>query len=170
MSWSQATVQEKRVAVAHDILARLAAETYVAHKGVYIWTTNHALLSSLVRSEEQCEVCALGALLLSACRLNQEVIGPDFETDSGGADSCRSAAFIALFGERMLDSIESYFEGWSPYQHTLSDRERLTEIAQNLIDNQGLWFPPEVDEPEPAIETEDEDEPEEESEETPEDP
>lgn len=119
-------VREKRLAIAKDVIEQLDAHAYNVRMNVYAtidginFLTDDASkrlgarfqttdLQTIVRSNPECTVCAVGSLLLSAARLYNEMSVEDVATPdstSGIAD-----ALSPYFDLRQLVLIELAFEG-----------------------------------------------------------
>ncbi len=108
-----------------------------------------------VDSGYKCEVCAKGALFLSAVRKFNNFSLSDAQY--GGLDDCASSETRKIFGQNNADLIETYFEKTDPYKLIKDDEgymldfrwsdgwkndtERLVIILKNVIANKGTFKP-----------------------------
>jgi hypothetical protein len=180
-------IQAKRVAIAKDALNQIKLEKYKVLSGNG-YVVNDKLdkeviklheslvaegkdvakvelrthLDKLLGKVKKCEVCAKGALFLSAIRkfnnfsLKDSVnfsFGTEFcEIDDAASDETRK-----IFGKANADLIERYFEKSDPYKDLKDkdgdhvgfkwshgyedDQERLIAILKNIIANKGTFAP-----------------------------
>lgn len=76
--FNKLTPDEKRVAIAKDVIDQITAEKYVASCGIYMSIdTNKEYkedesLQKVLDKEESCQVCAMGAIFASKVRLGNE--------------------------------------------------------------------------------------------------
>lgn len=153
--------QERRVAIAKDVIAAIHAKAFMAIKtGAYVFTDkDYELLDQQTAKEimPACSVCARGAMLM--CRIakynHAEVIG--YVTQSDTRDALADA-----FTPAQLDLIEAAFErrdcrgaDWGTTEtlrrrfesafdfgrdHSESE-DRLLAIMQNIVDHDGEFKP-----------------------------
>lgn len=164
---------EMRVIVAKDALAQLRHERYVATSGTYIGSEllqriggpeeddfgdtcyrnwDSPLQALLLKDKGECDVCAKGALFLSAVRkFNSATVG-----DMINDDNFKIAEKI--FGIKQFDLIEAAFEGWTctkmrngsegnpvpdwvlEYEDIFPDpHDRLVAILKNIVKNNGTF-------------------------------
>ena len=111
--------REMRIAIAKDVLKQLRAEVYIA-RGVYFMargtplygnqeglaSMNGAQVQKSVKALTQCDVCAIGAAIISGIRLYDGVAGKRFDPNDGSV----SWAGQRFFTERQLDLMEDFFE------------------------------------------------------------
>jgi len=120
---------EKRVAIAKDVLAILDAGRYVPRVGEYV---DYPRLIQEVRAREvagepRCTVCALGATVISACRLGT-FEAPAFGNLEETAVSIRKS-LSGIFEAEELDLMEAAFEQSSALRWFVARRELTKEAA-----------------------------------------
>lgn len=160
--------REQAVAVARDVLKRLEGQKLTLKAGRYIrqvrdfgdWLRmceSEDIRPHLDEVESVCEVCALGALLMSKARLYNAVRGRDLVDYLGDRQKTNLAA---VFGRESLLLIEVAFEqnasavrsasalGAAALNEAvaftspcLSPRDRLRAILENVIANDGEFVP-----------------------------
>lgn len=177
--FSSLSKADKRVEIAKDILIQLDKENYEAHSGIYVYISNFDIdnKKNLLAFEDDiqanfdkmntCEVCAIGACIMSIARLGNsltfgDVIDIDIENDNDNVEN----KIKSIFSPKQMSLIEAYFEGrHSDFMFTGSmnigveldnidlgkaatfsdkypnDSERLRLIFQNIIDNNGTFKP-----------------------------
>ena len=107
--------EEKRVAIAKDVIAQLKAEKIQACSGVYIDIEdvpndgNISLQKYL--PETQCEVCALGALFHSHIKYNNKVSYKDYLNES--TSNLIVEKLQNYFSFEQMSMIEYAFEGFN---------------------------------------------------------
>lgn len=159
-SYDKATPAQRRVMIAEDALEQLKIGRFVATPGTYVNAcalANEAKLQGEVQlntllhnpaMKSSCNVCARGALLLSAVRFRNDCI-----IGSGGYTSDDS--FVKEF-EDQQEEIETAFEEYTSWDLDKEDQEywadkfltkkerndpekRLELIFQNIIRNKGTF-------------------------------
>ena len=147
---------EARVLIAQDVLNQLNLKKIIATKGKYfefkggVFDDNDFLHEVIARSS--CEVCALGSLYYSRVQLANETKCDVVRSSAYGRDinlinnsGTMSEDLLQYFNIAELDSIESFFEGWSEaleFAYNNPDPEiRMRKIMQNIIDNNGDFKP-----------------------------
>lgn len=165
------TKREMAVAVANDVLAQLRKRTkgYVVTTGYYIRTGSPLPSTGDLRDHLDtiqkggCQVCALGAALLSKARLYDKV--PMNFTNGGYASYCSGDACYRslsdVFSRKQMVLIESAFErmnmdpdsrrdDYTPVaiQNAIDfgtqysdDKVRLRAIMKNIVENDGVFKP-----------------------------
>lgn len=152
--WEEMCKEEKRVAIARDVIAKLRREFIKPEAGTYFSPVGHS--SCRLKEIKQCRTCALGSMLvgfLSKSKSDKRIV---FSTNRNVI--ARELRGIFTIGELTL--IESAFErramGTRDYfeKHTNaaiqfgfsfeSPYDRLLAIMQNIIDHRGV-FKPEVE-------------------------
>lgn len=148
------TKAQQRVAVAYDVIASL--RVLKLRTGAFIETDDKVTLkgdSKVVaqKLKRKCEVCALGACLLSVVSLNNEFDflkandkdkEPGFEEEGLSANPLQLVERLSkIFSFKQLAYIENTFEegkGWfknateSPYVLSSEERERCVEFSDNF--------------------------------------
>ncbi len=151
-------IRARRIAVAQDILLQLAREdnplkpatgSYIRGNMVAPQDYCETQLQAVVEDVQQnCRVCAMGAILLSYARLYNEVKLKQISFTSLGFALMDTSGFEIInrlrgtFDAGTLRRIEAtfehdrrYFEGW--------DAKRiLQEIAETIIKNDGEYHAP----------------------------
>lgn len=154
-------VEDKRVAVAKDVLEQLDLKKFVAEEGTYFYLESKAKegesLQKVIDKGESCSVCAMGAVFASKVRLGNDCnITDDILWDSciktGDEEVLKHTEDI--FSERTMRLMEWCFEGvdivdffWDDYKleervdvfrisYKTSD-SLIRAIMQNIIDNKG---------------------------------
>lgn len=146
---------EKRVAVARDVLSQLDAEKYVATPGMYCrvdipFDDNERVAEadadmSVVIAQTSCEVCGIGALFASTIRMQNKIA-----FNAYGQASIHN--YLGdIFTAPQLRSIESYFEFGAHGDYRIDARSpifkehdadlRLRMIMENIISNDGRFDP-----------------------------
>lgn len=151
------SASEKRVAVAKDALGQLLLGRTVGQTGIYCRGGSKRLGDDhKIAKLPKCNVCAVGACLLSAFRLEDRVIGDVAQYGSpedGGVDLDRDLnvdEIDSYFSADQLSKMEACFENsleddtgdvdydnfWfdSPIKN---DSQRLFAILSNVIENDG---------------------------------
>jgi hypothetical protein len=169
----QPVEESKAVRVASDVLAHLSV--YRVYVGRYlqgrvpgIGDKDVDLSCHLAAVEENCDVCALGALLLSKARLYDNIpissLAAEYSTWRRDAIEVSGTTIRRhlgdVFSQHQLHMIESAFEMCSivesPGLHEECDisdsvafgrrynssRERLGAIMENIVENKGQFKPP----------------------------
>ncbi len=167
-------LQKKRVTIAKDALKQVQLEKYKVLSGNG-YVVNDELedeintlqqeienkgedsckvelrehLDSILGKVQKCEVCAKGALFLSAIRKFNNFSLSDASWD--GVDGEASDQTRKIFGRKNADLIENYFEHSDPYKYFdndsykwsygYEDDERLILILKNVIENKGTFKP-----------------------------
>ncbi len=166
--FNESSKAERRVIIAQDVLKHIVTKEYFINKGAYlrlpeelfIFKNVKKKLQSLFGQINQCKVCALGAIFMSKCSINDGQILGDSVLDYRGDDTLYYTSLRKHFSNRQLVLIESAFEmeddmsSMSRYQggidciksiafgKNFSDSpERLTAIMNNLIKNKGTFKP-----------------------------
>lgn len=172
---------DMKVAIAQDIIARLDSGQYIAGKDLYVWSPvldgfHHEWDDDLQNhmeefDEEPCQVCAIGAALISRARLFDSVnVQKVFKTslffynDNQVVDANVSelrSNLDEIFGREQVALLEAAYELRRWYndfdidEQLVQDaisfgmryddrRERLRAVWQNVIDNDGIFTPSEV--------------------------
>lgn len=159
---------KKRVAIAKDALEQVLAKKYKVKTGQYVTFLGSG--SPVAKSEEldvpvacnlqdvKCQVCARGALFVSALRKDAS-IGPEYisNDENLGNDDIQMTE-DQYFSREQLDLIESAFEvdqfcddapeemamAAELYGRSLGNKdERLVAILKNIIRNKGEFVIPE---------------------------
>ena len=162
---------EKRVAIAKDVLAQIAAGKYVAEAGVYVETQipvtqqdSDKQVCDLIEGKE-CHVCALGSVFVSAVKFADKLTVGDVEEfpyvydedDPVNLNPFQSGYLTQFFSRGQLGLMECCFERGPagdfsgavddmelPEQWGSSfedDRDRLVAIMENVVRNGGTFKP-----------------------------
>jgi len=181
-AFKKMTADEKRVAIAKDVLAQIRQDKIVCAEGTYFDAPNkrHSDLCNSIRTSEpdtelrdvlknfpSCQVCARGAIFLSALKVfNNFAVQdiPHWKTRSVAPIDTESVFKVGrrFFTTRQIAAIELAFEGDSDYlsaheQDFLSDKEkeacelfynsrqgaenRMVDIMKNIVKNKGKFIP-----------------------------
>lgn len=154
---------QARVAIARDVIKRIRLEALRVRTGRYVHALNDAEFQPTLASIEQgCEVCALGACLLSFTRLYNQFplkqVVRRLENDEQLEREDVDKRLMQVFGRMQMGLIESAFErmwdGWDPLTASdlirqavaFGDRhrnpsDRLLAIMQNIVDHKGEFRP-----------------------------
>lgn len=163
-SYDKASPAQRRVMIAKDALQQLKIGKYCATPGTYLNACDLAdeaelngevQLNTLLHNpnlQSSCDVCARGALLLSAVRFRNECV---IASDGGTSED----SFVKEFADQQ-EIIEEAFEGYSEYvldkedqkyghwaDKFLNEKERndptkrLELIFKNIIRNKGTFKP-----------------------------
>lgn len=158
------TVAQMRVAIAKDAIKQIKAKRFTIKNGAYFWTGEQERLDifqsavydrARLRKLKRCRVCELGAALVSAVRLfNQieiECSGSDshYITNklgrwfSVGQMSMMEAAFETEGGVLLEDNLGSKeMEECREFRKRYrSDRARAIAIFRNIIKHKGTFKP-----------------------------
>jgi len=163
--WNSMSAAKRRVAVAKDVLAQLAARKIEVVEGRYLELPDEVLpdlessaqLHECLPKMDRCLVCARGAAFLSSVRLFNKT---RFDDVAAHPDLAASQGSLRLFGTRQAGMIEAAFElAYSASAETaalgrdtfLACREfgeqfdepvdRLRAIMRNIIENGGTFRP-----------------------------
>lgn len=151
---------EKRVVIAKDVIQQLNSGHIIASQLGYIGGIELALKIKNSKfntdfrdifNETTCYVCAKGALFVSDIMLRDEFkINSQEQIDEGlvftGLSSSKGITTrLNYFSKSMLSNIEWHYEGWQEYRwfHDKypSDKQRMTLIMKNIINNKGEFVP-----------------------------
>jgi uncharacterized protein YkuJ len=168
---------EKAVLVAKDVLAQIDAKRYVPEVGRYLKVIDDREAYELDDNDDirtnfdkvpQCQVCALGSMLLSCTRLGNKLRFEDIDLTGMSIYKFHNekikSLFESIFDGYQLLLIENAFEGASYHdkrysKHILNfelneddfircnnfynlyetDNERLIAICDNIIKNKGTF-------------------------------
>ncbi len=168
----------ERVAVLRDAISQLKKKVYEANQGCFIGSQMIDLmehkkhiavdllglqktrefqfkdvLPSVLNEVSVCEVCAKGAIVISAiAKFNNYSLAEVDKLDDKASTNAR-----ILFGKENADKMENYFEGWKAKEEVRSKKDgflleawedlyedphqRLIEIFKNALDNKGIFKP-----------------------------
>lgn len=142
--------REMRLAVAKDVLKRLrrkklnvfSGNGYIVPKNTSYFEIDNLKSSCqhdnsqehLDKIESSCEVCALGACMLSHIRLFNKVV---IEDTFGGENA--KFALGSYFSRQQLGIIENVFERISNWSTREENSKRLAKIMRNIIKNNGKY-------------------------------
>lgn len=164
---------EKKVIVAKDVLKHIKSKKYRANAGQYFLNINleGGVLDSdgikeNIKKIKRCDVCAMGACLLSATSYLNKLTFHDLpHATDNTSDSWE--LLIKIFSAKELTLIENCFEGENGdsgfgikrvgaylggaipdnaiyrqyYVEFTDDQKRLTAIMKNIIRNKGKFIP-----------------------------
>jgi hypothetical protein len=132
--------QQKRVAIAEDTLKHIYTGKLVPTSGTFVddgiaYSADNDSVQKLFRSQEKCEVCALGSLFLSYVDVANRCKVKDFSSSDGdGAYIMRRLS--SFFDKRQLALIEAAFEAGSGMVGNAEEFE-LSETEFNIASEFG---------------------------------
>lgn len=151
------TKPEKRIAIARDVLAQIAAEKIEVEGGSYFQLdlpvtckfTEDTDLQSLLPKARECTVCAKGALFFAHVGIADKVtVGYQRYRSSVCLDEVDVCSpLLAYFTQSQLDAIEGCFEGGmngegDEWNYLFPDATtRLRAICENIITHEGKFKP-----------------------------
>jgi hypothetical protein len=169
-SFDKLTAAQKRVRIARDVLAQLAAGKFIATQGLYVegvpieGAKSTASLQTLFKKQKSCEVCALGSMFVASVERKNALNAGDLN----GADLSENGKKVEYFGEftrsdctdylgkffdhDQLNQIEDCFEGGSCdgpgdvdfyvfFDDEVEADERMRLIMENIVANGGTFKP-----------------------------
>jgi len=160
--FNRLTREEKRVAIAKDVLAQIKAKRFEARCGIYVSGkaepgSTKEPFAAAPKEIKKCNVCALGSLFMAKGDLVPNTLDR-LEIYDGFIGSERPAEQLgAYFSQDQLDLIESAFEGadyshdGTSYREIVVDRfygweasqedqnELLKCIMANIVRNRGTF-------------------------------
>ena len=115
---------EKAVLVAKDVLLQIKAKRYIPSTGRYIMFQDDIPFEGSIKENfdqiPECEVCALGSMLMSSTHLGNILTTDDIGSNPDGDDLRESKKitklFSSIFTDKQLLLIESTFEGYSEFK------------------------------------------------------
>lgn len=138
------TAAQKRVAIAKDVIQQIKAEKFIALTGRYFkqcQLPEKVNQKTLLEHTEPCDVCAKGAIFLSAIRKFNDYDAPSSTTREYEMER-KSCEF---FTYKQCDKIELVFEGWESgyetWRRIKTPNLRLIAIMRNIIKNNGTFKP-----------------------------
>jgi len=107
--------EEKRVAIAKDVIAQIKAKRYTPKTGNYVKFKNRCKLKreeSIQQNFDKvdCKVCAIGSMFMSNIKFNNKFTLVTFE-HSGKKQAKKLAKY---FSKKDLNLMEYVFENWKP--------------------------------------------------------
>jgi hypothetical protein len=114
--WAK-TPEERAIAIAKDVLAQLEIKKYRAANNGYVqmFAKDPSTLSGDIQKDFDnysiCEVCVLGATILSCARLGDRIMRE--EVRGGSVENSVAQLLSTIFDGRTLFIMESCFEGLS---------------------------------------------------------
>lgn len=168
-SFSQLSAEEKRIAIAKDVIARIKVSQFKPIRG-WIWkfsdkqmreTNPLKPLHEIVLEKQNCSVCAKGALFMSCVGFTNNMLFDDVrDRQSQFDDEKQQKSITKVFSKTQLEMIETSYEkkyfGWN---YTLlnkqkeqekciafgkkfgNDKDRMIGICKNIIKNNGTFKP-----------------------------
>lgn len=167
------TAAQKRVEVAKDVLEQLKTNQYTPNTGFYINIVSNCEESDDIQSHfsevRRCEVCQIGAIILSVTRFRNKLTFGDVGTNMYYMNHDKINEILkGIFTADQLLLIEHAFEGYDPFADRYSiegmdndidltpqEIERITDfrshyrksntlmraIMENIIANKGTFKP-----------------------------
>lgn len=145
---------EKRVAIAKDAIAQLLIDRYVPTPGTYVGSDDVDLgmeldIAKTLTSLPQCNVCAIGSVMVSSFRCGQ--VAGDLESMRDGyhaeGELSYDEGLRLAFSDAMLRRMEDAFESGGRYGSEdpetkwglLNKDERLFAILETVIEKGGRF-------------------------------
>lgn len=130
------TRQEKRVAIAADVLKQLKIGRIVAARGTYGPLSKERRANFYASgSNETCTACGIGSMVITATLMS----GCKIFQGSYSHDSV--SKFLEVFDEEEVDEIEAAFEMWDDepmWTDNIEDpQQRLAAMIQSIVDSGG---------------------------------
>lgn len=122
LRFKKATKQRKRVMIAKDVLAQLAANRFIAAQGTWIGTLDDAIMygdkdndvQKIVCEQNQCEVCGIGAVFVSTVEFANRLKAGELNIHGESGDFGGYAEYLTQwFSMEQLRLIELAFESGS---------------------------------------------------------
>lgn len=164
------SAKEKRLAIMTDILDSLIYETYIPKTNIYIAVHNdsHSDLDIKSNPDVKCEVCAIGGMMISLCKIFNSYTYNDINYIMGpGNFNNLKFSIKQYFSKYQLRLIEDCFEssGYSSSRFIPNkefsvkfinissyigeifaeiypnEKDRLLAIVHNIIYNDGIFKP-----------------------------
>lgn len=143
-AFERLTHAQKRVTIAHDVIAQLKSEKLVAESGVYVTGINtgdrfnpNTQLKTIFNQTSQCNVCGIGALFVCMVKRINNIKVKDISTKTTNYDLENS-----IFQDTLTNYLDGYFT-----QDQLSHIEKAFEctitnhLSQDQMDNDsGRYF------------------------------
>lgn len=112
---------EKAVLVAKDVLAQVKAKRYKPKVGTYVYVANGYKFEGSIKENfnkiEECQVCALGSMLMSSTHLGNILTTSDItaflDRDFLRRSEKVTELFYSIFNDKQLLLIETAFEGYT---------------------------------------------------------
>lgn len=169
-AFNRLSKKKKRIAIANDILARIAAKQIIGESGVWAYAINPETndLQEHLDSNGKCQCCALGAAICGVAFFKDQ-IELDYADEASYSDNRNE--LLDIFGEEQLSLIENAFERGNGYfnedaydwengddeegyklkplykkaisfgKRYKSDTSRLKAIWSNVVKNDGTFVP-----------------------------
>jgi hypothetical protein len=141
--FNELSKDKKAVLVAQDVLAQIAANKYVPNTGAYVKFEEDISFKGDIKSNfdklPQCQVCALGSMLLSCTNLGNVLTTDIISNDGIGhwelQDDGVKELFSSIFSDKQLLMIETSFEGYSYWEnYTVSDIKKHSKLGFDYIE------------------------------------
>jgi hypothetical protein len=130
---------EKAVLVAKDVLAQVKAKRYKPKVGTYMYVVDGYKFEGSIKENfnkiEECQVCALGSMLMSSTHLGNILTTKDI-TAFPDRDFLRRSEkvtelFYSIFNDKQLLLIETAFEGYT-YFWDLNKTQIKTQFQEDF--------------------------------------
>lgn len=151
------TPEQKRCAIAQDVIDRLDANLMYGSQGKLVYVQTYLLgdlsLKDVINSPEKtCYACAKGAVILSWIgNFNKYTFEDLGNFDCNISNEQYPVELLELFGRTQLDLMEVWFEGiryswtcsevWNLGEPKLCYIGNLRGIMENIIKNNGTFVP-----------------------------
>lgn len=127
------SVEKQRVAIAEDVIDSVFARQYLCQTGHYIRTSlfDDGDLKSQLPSVKNCNVCAIGATLLSITKYRNKIVKDDINFESFTNPNSEVVKMLSeYFTPKQLALIECTFED-SPWQY--NETESTTRVGSKAF-------------------------------------
>lgn len=146
-TFNKLPAKERRILIAKDVVKQIKLGIYNPKKMIYAKVESDVISQESLLKNPLCEVCALGALLLSTIRLANKYTFDNFI----GKWECNEV-LKKYFNKNQIQELEFAFEMWEANGGTLKKAvefgeqyqkpsERLVAIFENVIKNDGEFIP-----------------------------
>lgn len=136
-------MQDKRMAIAKDVLMRLDKKQYIPTPMLYAHLNKGGDVQKSLRSSSTvCRVCAIGAIICSLAAKEDRIKAvSSVDSDTYIVPKHMVIARIRqIFGNQLTNTIESAFEVWIPHSMSDDPTERLRTIFTQIA-NTGTFEP-----------------------------
>lgn len=139
------TGAQNRVAIANDIIKQINGKQYTMRQMLYIRTDiSGGVINQESAQTAKCEVCAVGALFISAVRLFNQY--SDLSPGGWRAKLFLKKYFTTPQIEKMERIFELHYDEFKAKEKAFADKyedktERTLSILRNIITNKGTFKP-----------------------------
>lgn len=156
MNWDEMTVEQKRCAVAEDVIRHVHAGNYRSAEASYVDDIFGAMESVSFGNRPSCKVCQRGGMFLSTMRL-MGLNRVEFRTSLVEKYNGEYDTTMKLWSREELANIEAAFEGYykglrldgyrvetdgEAWEKAYTNKNaRMVAICQNILRNNGTFVP-----------------------------